>query len=135
MGSDSDNASVDSDLSEPAHEREGTTDTWQTARPYEGPEEFYLHPNTRVGSDSDNRSVDSDLSDSGSELSEDSWVHVPPPVQQPVPPVQPPGPNPPLPPNAADGPPRIEEPEPMESLEDSVFSALTQLLGGGGGQP
>ncbi|MFD7416765.1 EndoU domain-containing protein [Kitasatospora purpeofusca] len=139
VGNDSDNLSVDSDLSAPAHERETTSGTWQTARPYEGPEEFYRHPNTRVGNDSDNLSVDSDLLDSGSEVSEDSWVHVPPPVQQPVqpvqPPVPPPGPNQPLPPNAADGPPRIEEPEPMESLEDSVFSALTQLLGGGGGQP
>ncbi|WP_380283768.1 EndoU domain-containing protein [Kitasatospora purpeofusca] len=150
----SDSSDSSEDLSrEREHEREASGDSWVTAPLYEGADEFYLHAGARLGNESDNVSVDSDLPDlphereasgaswqtarlyegedesdpldSRSESSEDSWVQVQPPqfYQQ--------GSNPPLPRRQEAGPPRHEEPLPGESLEDSIFSALTQLNGGG----
>ncbi|MFB8306734.1 hypothetical protein, partial [Kitasatospora purpeofusca] len=138
------------------HEREATGASYATA-----PETFYQHEGARLGDESDNVSVDTDLLglpeaphqreattntwytalsdewDSRSETSEDSWVVLPPPNVQP-PNVQPPNIQPPqlsntpLPSREAGGPSRIEEPEPAQSLEDSIFSALTQWFPGGG---
>ncbi|MET9403260.1 hypothetical protein [Kitasatospora sp. NPDC002965] len=141
LGDDSDNASVDSDLPDLPHERDASGTSWRTARLYEGEEDFYQHAGARLGDDSDNASVDSDLLDSRSEQSEDSWVEVQPPrfyqqgsnvpLGSETPPVVESPPLPPLPPHEAGGPPRIEEPAPQETLEDSIFTALTQMYNNG----
>ncbi|MFJ4091168.1 EndoU domain-containing protein [Kitasatospora sp. NPDC089913] len=146
LGDESDNVSVDTDLldlPEAPHQRESTTNTWYSALPFDG-------------GDSDNTSLHSDLtdeSDSRSGTSEDSWVVLPPPSVRPpqgsngqapqgsngqapntrAPNVPPPHlSNTPLPSHEADGPPQVEEPAPAQTLEDSIFSALTQWFPGGG---
>ncbi|MFB6888108.1 hypothetical protein ACFCX4_02180, partial [Kitasatospora sp. NPDC056327] len=117
LGDDSDNVSVDSDFLDSASEFSDSS--WVEVQPPPPPVQppVVTAPagNAPVGN-APSGSVPNGNSPVGS-------TATPPNTSRPLPP---------LPPQEAGGPPRIEVPEPLPSLEESVFATLTLLHGDGG---